>query len=61
MRVRNRLAYIKVLLTDHNCPENIPKLAWNNLPLELIMFYHDGKLVPKEIQLTKMKELMIAD
>ncbi|MFT6866295.1 MAG: hypothetical protein ACJA08_001126 [Cyclobacteriaceae bacterium] len=40
-------------------PDNVAKLAWNNLPLELIMFYHDGILVDKEIQVEKMKELML--
>lgn len=49
-------------LGRHNIsPDNVAKLAWNNLPLELIMFYHDGKLVSKENQLDKMKELMQAD
>lgn len=46
-------------LGRHNIsPDNVAKLAWNNLPLELILFYHDGQLVEKENQLTKMKELM---
>jgi len=46
-------------LGRHNIsPDNVAKLAWNNLPLELIMFYHDGKLVPEKNQLAKMKELM---
>ena len=39
-------------------PDNVAKLAWNNVPLELIMFYHDGQLVDKDIQVDKMKELM---
>ena len=39
-------------------PDNVAKLAWNNLPLELIMFYHDGHLVDKEVQVDKMIELM---
>lgn len=48
-------------LGRHNIsPDNVAKLAWNNLPLELILFYHDGKLVSKENQLIKMKALMQA-
>jgi hypothetical protein len=39
-------------------PDNVAKLAWNNLPLELVMFYHDGVLVPKDKQVDKMIELM---
>jgi hypothetical protein len=39
-------------------PDNVAKMAWNNLPLELIMFYHDGELVPAEKQVDKMIELM---
>jgi len=39
-------------------PDNVAKLAWNNLPLELVLFYHDGQLVDSDEQLLKMKELM---
>ena len=39
-------------------PDNVAKLAWNNVPLELIMFYHDGLLVDEDKQLEKMKTLM---
>jgi uncharacterized protein YycO len=39
-------------------PDNVAKLAWNKLPLELILFYHDGRLVNEDEQLAKMKELM---
>lgn len=39
-------------------PDNVAKLAWTNLPLELIMFYHDGQLVDKDKQVAKMIELM---
>jgi len=47
-------------LGRHNIsPDNVAKLAWNNLPLELIIFFHDGKLVEKDNQLAKMKELML--
>jgi len=40
-------------------PDNVAKLAWNKLPLELIMFYHDGQLVDEAEQLLIMKELML--
>ncbi len=47
-------------LGRHNIsPDNVAKLAWNNLPLELVLFYHDGQLVDKKVQLEKMKELML--
>ena len=39
-------------------PDNVAKLAWNKLPLELVLFYHDGQLVEKNKQLTLMKKLM---
>jgi len=39
-------------------PDNVAKLAWNKVPLELVLFYHDGKLVNEKEQLSKMKELM---
>ena len=39
-------------------PDNVAKLAWNNIPLELVLFYHDGKLVKKDEQVEKMKALM---
>ena len=39
-------------------PDNVAKLAWNNVPLELILFYHDGELVSSDVQVEKMKELM---
>ena len=46
-------------LGRHNIsPDNVAKLAWNSLPLELVLFYHDGKLVDKDVQLPKMIELM---
>lgn len=66
--VCSELAYVSFPTIDwptektlgrHNIsPDNVAKLAWNNLPLELIMFYHDGQLVDKNKQLIKMKELM---
>jgi hypothetical protein len=34
-------------------------MAWNNVPLSLVMFYHDGKLVPAEEQDEKMRQLML--
>jgi hypothetical protein len=39
-------------------PDNVAQLAWNNVPLKLVMFYHDGKLVEETTQLAKMQELM---
>lgn len=39
-------------------PDHVAKLAWNNVPLELVMFYHDGKLVAQEEQVDRMIELM---
>ena len=39
-------------------PDNVAQLAWNNVPLELIMFYHDGQLVEEAVQVEKMRELM---
>lgn len=46
-------------LGRHNIsPDNVAKLAWNNLPLQLITFYHDGQLVKEDIMVEKMIELM---
>jgi len=46
-------------LGKHNIsPDNVAKLAWNNLPLELVLFYHDGKLVPEDQKVDKMIALM---
>ena len=39
-------------------PDNVAQLAWNNFPLEVVMFYHDGKLVDPDLQRTKIKALM---
>lgn len=39
-------------------PDHVAKLAWNNVPLELVMFYHDGRLIEKDKQVDKMIELM---
>jgi hypothetical protein len=39
-------------------PDNVAKLAWTNVPLKLVMFYHDGELVDESEQVDKMKELM---
>ena len=40
-------------------PDNVAQMAWNNVPLSLVMFYHDGELVPEEKQAEKMRELML--
>ena len=46
-------------LGRHNIsPDNVAKLAWNNLPLELVLFYHDGALIDADKQVDKMIELM---
>jgi len=39
-------------------PDNVAQLAWNNVPLQLILLYHDGQLVDEAVQIEKMKELM---
>jgi len=39
-------------------PDNVAQLAWNNVPLQLIVLYHDGQLVDESVQVEKMKELM---
>ncbi|NNK83040.1 MAG: Poxvirus G6 [Flavobacteriaceae bacterium] len=66
--VCSELAYVSFPTIDwptektlgrHNIsPDNVAKLAWDKVPLELIIFYHDGELVEKEEQLSKMKTLM---
>jgi len=40
-------------------PDNVAQMAWNNIPLRLVAFYHDGKLVPEEDQTEKMRKLML--
>ena len=40
-------------------PDNVAQMAWNNVPLRLVMFYHDGELVPEDDQVEKMRELML--
>ena len=49
---------VKTLGRHSISPDNVAQLAWNKVPLELIMFYHDGKLVDADHQLEEMKELM---
>ena len=39
-------------------PDNVAQMAWNNVPLSLVMFYHDGELVPADEQDEKMRALM---
>ncbi|MFT7031872.1 MAG: hypothetical protein ACJA2S_000368 [Cyclobacteriaceae bacterium] len=48
----------KVLGRYSISPDNVAQLAWNNVPLQLVMFYHDGKLVSKDQQVDKMRALM---
>lgn len=40
-------------------PDNVAQLAWGSGPLELVMLYHDGRLVAEERQVAKMQELML--
>ena len=40
-------------------PDNVAQLAWNNVPLQLVMLYHDGALVEASRQLELLRELMI--
>ena len=49
---------VKTLGRHNISPDNVAQQAWNNVPLKLVMFYHDGKLVDADLQLEKMKELM---
>ena len=39
-------------------PDNVAQLAWNNVPLRLVMFYHDGQFIDEAVQVEKMRELM---
>ncbi|MBT8098346.1 MAG: Poxvirus G6, partial [Gammaproteobacteria bacterium] len=39
-------------------PDNVAQLAWNNVPLQLVMLYHDGELVEESRQLDLLRELM---
>ncbi len=39
-------------------PDNVAQLAWNNVPLQLVLFYHDGQLVEADEQVAKLRELM---
>ena len=39
-------------------PDNVAQLAWNDVPLRLVMFYHDGKRVPVDEQVATMRALM---
>lgn len=39
-------------------PDNVAEMAWNNVPLRLVLFYHDGALVPRDEQAQKLRDLM---
>jgi len=39
-------------------PDHVAELALNDIPLKLVMLYHDGKLVAQQDQLKKMRSLM---
>lgn len=66
--VCSELAYISFPSVDwptektlgrHNIsPDNVAKLAWNNVPLELVLLYHDGQLVEDAVKNETMKALM---
>ena len=49
---------IKTLGRHSISPDHVAKLAWNNVPLKLVMFYHDGQFVDEDEQVEKMRELM---
>ena len=38
-------------------PDHVAKQAWNDVPLKLVLFYHDGKLVPEEEQVDRLIQL----
>lgn len=40
-------------------PDNVAQLAWSNVPLELVLFYHDGQLVPANEHNERLRELML--
>ena len=40
-------------------PDNVAQMAWNNVPLRLVLFYHDGELVPESEQQETMRALML--
>ncbi|MCI5055452.1 MAG: hypothetical protein MRY83_05040 [Flavobacteriales bacterium] len=42
-------------------PDNVARLCWEGIPLELVTFYHDGTLVPQEKQLDLLVRLMDAE
>ncbi len=42
-------------------PDNVANLCWDNVPLQLITFYHDGEKVIEEEQLILLKELMTVE
>ena len=39
-------------------PDNVAHMARENVPLELILFYRDGKLLEEAEQLARMNELL---
>ena len=39
-------------------PDNVAFKAWNNIPLKLVLFYHEGKLVAPEEQVALMRQLI---
>lgn len=43
---------------DTISPDHVARLAWEGHPLQLVTFYHDGKLLPEAEQLAVMRSLM---
>lgn len=39
-------------------PDNVAQLAWNNVPLQLVLLYHDGELVAADRRVAKLRDLM---
>lgn len=50
---------IKTLGRHSISPDHVAELAWTDIPLKLVMFYHDGELVDDDVQVAKMQELML--
>ena len=49
---------IKTLGRHSISPDQVAELAWNNVPLKLVMFYHDGEFAEEAVQVAKMQDLM---
>ena len=49
---------IKTLGRHSISPDQVAELAWNNVPLKLVMSYHDAEFVEEAVQVAKIQELM---